>query len=162
VLFFSLKPDPAIKGIATAGKIWGVALILSARLKPDPAIKGIATENFFSHLLVTTYSSETRPCYKRDCDISLRILSLTLSISLCLKPDPAIKGIATPPEPTSILASLRGRLKPDPAIKGIATSLFCAARTSARNILRSETRPCYKRDCDVDLFSNLNHRFIEV
>ena len=124
LLTFCLKPDPAIKGIATfhASRVCLLCRII-LRLKPDPAIKGIATYRYNrSRASLAEAKSETRPCYKRDCDAS-EMRYAHLFLMLCLKPDPAIKGIATP--------HLGGRTRPP---RGRS----------------SETRPCYKRDCDCE------------
>ena len=118
--------------------------------------------------------SETRPCYKRDCDKSKHWSCAHHRDTSRLKPDPAIKGIATArndlpdrrsytiglkPDPAikgiatfsqAFFADLKELfgLKPDPAIKGIATSPRSEDRIRSSQFGRSETRPCYKRDCD--------------
>jgi len=142
-----LKPDPAIKGIATEinSRIsMSISMTWSEtrpcykrdcdstylddprtknvrRLKPDPAIKGIATVPSRSECMPTSgLRSETRPCYKRDCDWTTAEPSRYAHV-LCLKPDPAIKGIATDQEAYEQKLQML-RLKPDPAIKGIATA----------------------------------------
>ena len=80
--------------------------------------------------------SETRPCYKRDCDVP----------------------IWTTAEPITYAH----RLKPDPAIKGIATIGIVRIPNLVRVEILSETRPCYKRDCDLLLgfFASSFHRLV--